>query len=133
MPYPRLAVRRPPSVLRCDLQVERGLPPHHQGFSHLACEFELRGPDAIKQHPPELGITFFELADRDLAQALQGGVLVQGLPAGASLSPAPDLTYRPLSARLAKTGLVLPMRDRPSLFVIARSGADRDSRLIKTT
>jgi len=25
------------------------------------------------------------------------------------------------------------LRDRPSLFVIARSGADRDSRLIKTT
>ena len=29
---------------------------------------------------------------------------------GASLSPAPDLTYRPLSAHLAKRGLVFPMR-----------------------
>ena len=31
---------------------------------------------------------------------------------GASLSPAPDLTYRPLSARLTKRGLVFPMRVR---------------------
>jgi hypothetical protein len=30
---------------------------------------------------------------------------------GASLSAAPGLTYRSLSARLAKRGLVFPMRD----------------------
>ena len=34
-------------------------------------------------------------------------------PATGLLSPAPDLTYRPSSARLAKRGLVFPMREVP--------------------